>query len=109
MLQFHDRLLQFFTCRKLGSAGRWLEASYAIPCSGKHAKKYDAYYYWTLAVGIVWSLGVPLLFWYLVHRFKEQGQHDKVVANALDAIGWICTFFCLSRNLRCISNCKKAY
>ena len=80
-------LLQFFSCRKLGSAGRWLEASnYAVYCDGP---QYEAYAPYVLAAGVFYSCGIPLTFYYLVKRFKRQGQEgDKVVASAL---GWACT------------------
>ena len=53
----------------------------------------DEYNSHAVAVGfaaVIYSVGIPALFVYLVYRFKELGQagdkHDKVVAKAL---GWM--------------------
>ena len=82
-------LLQFFTCHDLGSAGRWLEVSYEIRCD-KISSTYNDYYTVTGVVGALWALGIPALFYFLVHRFQRRGRDGDKVVQA--AIGWMCKF-----------------
>ena len=83
-------LLQYFTCHELKTPidsddGRWLEASYEIECG---TDAYNAYLPLAALFGGIYSLGVPLIFYYLVKRFQEYGMRgDKVVQKA---IGWMC-------------------
>ena len=74
-------LCQYFTCRSLGGAGRWLEADYAVECDTDVYNKHSV----PVAVAaVVYSIGIPALFVFLVYRFKNLGKAgDKVVAKAL--------------------------
>ena len=111
-------LFQFFSCRDLGDAGKYLEVDYSIRPSivsphthkalntlhvnsygmGSHCRSvlckpmtgcddnedYDAYVVPTGVMAFAFAFGVPLLFWWLVHHFKDHGKAgDKVVHAAL--------------------------
>ena len=84
-------LCSFFTCRNLGVAGWWLEQAYAVQCSeasennSEHVGKYKASWTWVAIAAIVYSLGVPLFFYFLVCKFKPLALGgDKVVSRALN-------------------------
>ena len=90
-------LWQFYTCQDLGKAGSWLEVSYDIQCTpgldgeGNPTLKdptletYQSYSQWVWAPAVLFGFGVPILFHYLVRRYKVHGKSgDKVVASALE-------------------------
>ena len=57
---------------------------------GNKVEEYASHFWIVALVAAVYSLGVPLLFWYLVYRFKNMGQHgDPIVQKAL---GWMCEY-----------------
>ena len=48
---------------------------------------YEQYFPWILASSVLYSIGTPAIFGYLLYRFKEHGRKgDKVVDRAL---GWM--------------------
>ena len=53
--------------------------------------EYKRYRPWVFMAAMFYAFGVPLLFVYLVYRFKHNGiaGGDKVVRGAL---GWMCTW-----------------
>ncbi len=70
-------LLQLFTCHDLGDAGRWLAADYSVSCS---SEKYTSYLGVTGLMAILFSFGIPFLFYFLVRRYQALGKRgDKVV------------------------------
>ena len=67
-------------------------AQYSIKC---YTEEYDAYVLGTALMAAFYSLGIPLMFYYLVQRFKDDGKRgDKVVQAALD---WAYSPFRLGR------------
>ena len=75
-------LFQFFSCRELGDAGRYLEVDYAIRCDDN--AEYESYLAPTGIAAFLFAFGVPALFWWLVTRYKDHGKAgDKVVHAAL--------------------------
>ena len=86
------RLLQFYTCHELGSSGAWLEASYSVRCRDKDGKMddtYGAYVYTTGLAAAFYSIGVPLMFFWVVRAFQDRGKRGDMVVRG--AIGWMCT------------------
>ena len=77
-------LLQLFTCHDLGSAGRWLEADYSVSCAS--GGQYSSYLGVTGFFAIMFSVGIPFLFHYLVKRYQALGKRGDKVVQA--AIGW---------------------
>ena len=76
-------LLQFGTCRDLHAAGAWLEADYSIRC-GAANPKYNYYAWMAWLAGLGYGLGLPVLFMWLVHRFKRYGKEgDSLVRHAI--------------------------
>ena len=74
-------LFSFFSCRNLGSSGKWLEASYGVACDDD---RYAANYYWVLAAASSYALLVPALIYGLARRFEDRGRAgDKKVELAL--------------------------
>ena len=74
-------LLQFGTCRDLGSAGRWLEADYSIRC---YTDDYNTYAGAAWFAGVLYAVGVPAVFMLLINKFKHHGRRgDKLVQKAL--------------------------
>ena len=57
---------------------------YSIECKGD---RYDAYRAWAGAMGAVYAVGVPLLFHFLVRRFKDCGKSGDAVVDS--ALGWM--------------------
>ena len=54
-----------------------------------YTSKYNKYLVYTVIAAVFYSAGIPLIFVYLVQRFKEIGKGgDRVVQGAL---GWMCT------------------
>ena len=52
---------------------------------------YNRYLWLAIPMGVLYSLGVPILFYSLVHHFADYGKRgDHVVQGA---IGWMCTSF----------------
>ena len=81
--QIHDRF-QFFTCRNLGAAGRYLEADYSVDCD---SDRYRAAFAWVGVAAALWAVAVPALFVFLLARFEDRGRvaGDEVVQASL---GW---------------------
>ena len=76
-------LFQFFTCDPR-LPKRWLEADYGVSCD---SPRYDTYYPWVGAAAFAYAVGVPLLFVYLIRRFKYRGKAgDKVVQAAIGPV-----------------------
>ena len=75
---------QLFTCHNLGSAGDWLEADYSTSCS---LYRYKVYRPWTGAGALLYSIGVPVMFYVLVQKFQERGKKGDAVVQA--AISWM--------------------
>ncbi len=49
--------------------------------------QYNAWTPWTLIMALLYSIGIPFLFFFLVRRYKDLGKRgDRVVSAAL---GWI--------------------
>ena len=54
---------------------------YSIKCEGH---PYESYLPWTGLMAVLYALGVPFVFYYLIHRFEDQGKcGDKVIQSAL--------------------------
>ena len=54
-----------------------------------YSEKYRSWMYFVAFAAAAFAIGVPMLFLYLVTRFKTRGQEgEKVVISAL---GWMCT------------------
>ena len=89
-------LVQFFSCRPLGSAGSWLTVDYSVRCRGpdKADQAYKEAAPWVAIFAVVYSLGIPALFGFLVHRYSHSGElasdADKLHHRAL---GWMWTPF----------------
>ena len=79
-------LLQYATCRHLGKAGWWLEASYSIEC---HVDSYNAYLPMAIGMGALYSLGWPVLSFYLVKRFQDRGKSGDKVVQPVKILGTI--------------------
>jgi hypothetical protein len=84
-------LWQLNTCRDLGSSGWWLEADYSIKCSNREGmdeddatKLYDSYLIWARLMAVVYSFGIPALFYILLRTFRERARAgDRLVRGAL--------------------------
>ena len=78
-------LFQYFTCRDLKGAGRWLEADHSVDCDDP---KYSQFRPFVGIFAFFWTVGVPSCFLYLVYRYKHHGHRgDRVVSGAL---AWMC-------------------
>ena len=69
-------LVQVWSCRNLKSAGWWLTVDYSVRCysSGDPAvidPEYAKILTRVTAFAVFYSLGIPMLFFYLAHRFRH--------------------------------------
>ena len=77
-------LLQFGTCRDLGAAGEWLEADYSVRCRSDENPKYAPYAAMAWVAGAGYGVGLPVLFMYLVHKYKRFGKEgDSLIRHAI--------------------------
>ena len=86
-------LCSFLTCRNLGRAGWYLESSYDTKCAEQgdghenQDKKYALYLPLVVCVALLYSLGIPLFFYFLVRRYKYLGKAGN--ADVQSALGWM--------------------
>ena len=77
-------LLAFFGCHNLGSAGLFLYSAYEVEC---YTERWFAYLPWVTLAAIVFSIGIPAGFLFLILKFKDRGKAgDRSVQKA---IGWL--------------------
>ena len=77
-------LLAFFGCHQLGSAGLFLYSAYEVEC---YTERWFAYMPWVVLAALVFSIGIPAGFLFLILKFKDRGKAgDRSVRKA---IGWL--------------------
>ena len=93
-------LFQFFSCRDVGEAGKFLEADLSIRCDEPDGT-YQSYKFWVGASAALYSVGVPALLLHLVRKMRKQGRlHHKLVARALS---WIHLPFRRGKSWWCVA------
>ena len=89
-------MFDFFTCRDLGSAGRWLEADHAVQCDDEiepqteAEQRYVKWWPFVVVAAFLYAIVVPAEFFWLVRKYKVHGLRGAT--HVQKALGWMCTF-----------------
>ena len=64
-------VLQIFRCRKLGEAGFYLEADYALRC---YDREWNQWVMLAGAAALIYVVGVPIAFFLIVRHYRKAGK-----------------------------------